>query len=52
MNNLFKCLTEFFSPQSSEPVGLCSFEHTKEIKKPARVKQEPKREMRLSELME
>ena len=52
MNNLFKCLAEFFSPQSSEPVGLCSFEHTSERKKNVRIKQEPKREMRLSELME
>ena len=50
--NIIKCLTEFFSPQSSEPVGLCSFEHTKEAKKPVNIKSERKKEMRLSELME
>ncbi len=50
--NLMKCLAEFFSPASSEPVGLCSFEHTKENKKQTRLKQEQKKEIRLSELME
>ena len=52
MNNLFKCLSEFFSPTSSEPVGLCSFDNMKETKKPAPVKPKQKKELRLSELME
>lgn len=50
--NILKCISEFFSQQSSEPVGLCSFEHTQEAKKPASAKNERKKEMRLSELME
>ncbi len=50
--NIFKCLSEFFSPNSSDPVGLCSFEHTKENKKQVNAKHERKKEMRLSELME
>ena len=50
--NILKCISEFFSPNSSEPVGLCSFDHGKEVKKTPSVKPKRKREMRLSELME
>ena len=53
MTNLLKSITEFFSQKSSEPVGLCSFEHLKEVKTQTNVsKPSKKREMRLSELME
>ena len=37
----------------AEPIGLCGFEHSKKQKKKAvSRKPQPKREMRLSELME
>ena len=37
----------------SEPVGLCSFEHSEKPKKKKALKKvQPKRELRLSELME
>lgn len=37
----------------SDPVGLCSFEHNENANKKVKVrKAAPKREMRLSELME
>ena len=52
MNILFKCISEFFSPTSNEPVGLCSFDNIKETKKPVQAKPKRKKEMRLSELME
>ncbi len=50
--NFFK---EMFNMETSErcPVGLCSFEHEKKAKKKTVAKKaSPKREMRLSELME
>ena len=50
--NISKCITEFFSPASSEPIGLCSFEHTTENKKKTKSKPKQKKEMRLSEIME
>ena len=50
--NLLKCLQEFFSPVSTDPVGLCSFEHAKKARKAATVKPKRNNEMRLSQLME
>ena len=42
-----------FDTAESEPVGLCSFEHEEKPKKKKTVKKvQPKRELRLSELME
>lgn len=50
--NVLKSLKEFFSPVSSDPVGLCSFEHTQKVKKTSNIKPKQNKEMRLSELME
>ena len=50
--NIIKSISEFFSSVSSEPVGLCSFENVKDVKKNIIVKPKRKKEMRLSELME
>lgn len=52
MNNILKSLSEFFSPQSNEPVGLCSFEQKKDMKKIISSKPKQKKEMRLSEIMQ
>ena len=49
---ILKCLTDFFGTKSTEPIGLCSFEHSKELKKQLKCKRTQKKELRLSELME
>lgn len=54
MNEIVNFVKEIFMLDANEkmPVGLCSFEHTKEKQAPTAIKQKRKREMRLSELME
>ena len=54
MNELLNFVKDIFMFETEEhnPVGLCSFEHTKETAKPRRIKAKKKRELRLSELIE
>lgn len=54
MNEIVNFVKEIFMLDTNErmPVGLCSFEHSKEIQTQRTVKPKRKREMRLSELME
>ncbi len=55
MGEIVNFIKDMFNMESTggTPVGLCSFEHAeKPIKKRTVKKAQPKREMRLSELME
>ena len=52
MNEILNCIKELFSCQTSEPSGLCYFDHEKEPEVYRQIKPERKKEMRLSELME
>ena len=54
MNEIINFVKDIFMLETNEvtPVGLCSFEHTKEKTPPRRIKIKRKRELRLSELME
>ncbi|MBQ9245608.1 hypothetical protein IJ182_05005 [bacterium] len=55
MSELVSFFKDMFMINSSEgsPVGLCSFEHSEKTRKKTKVKKaQPKRELRLSELME
>ena len=55
MGEIVNFIKDMFNMESNSgtPVGLCSFEHTeKAVKKRPVKKVQPKREMRLSELME
>ena len=54
MNEIINFLKGIFMLETEEvvPIGLCSFEHSKETAKPRRIKPKKKRELRLSELIE
>ena len=54
MNEIITFVKDILMLESNEvaPIGLCSFEHSKEKVVPRKIKMKRKRELRLSELME
>lgn len=54
MNEIINFVKDIFMLEANEktPIGLCSFEHSKEKTTKRIIKTKRKRELRLSELME